>query len=183
MSNVFQLGNQQFPAMFKSPPGENNGSRGGIGTGASPTGQKVVCTPEVSLYQYTSPEMAAAASAGGGSLQRILEEKGILSAEANNPGHGANNNPGGPDVMMNGGSNGAGGFQCGFCGKTFQQKNTFQNHLRSHREGDDPYQCDICGKTFAGMKISFLSFHYMVAYGRRLTGWFHKHGNSEKSIF
>lgn len=68
-------------------------------------------------------------------------------------------------------------YQCALCRKTFAQKNTYQNHLRSHAitpgssstatvsapsppaagdvtttapgTGEDPYPCTICGKTFA----------------------------------
>lgn len=161
MSNVFQqLMNQPFPTMFKSPPGENNGSGAVAARSGSQTGQKVVCTPEVSLYQYSN-EMAAAVAAaghhhaGGGALQRIMEEKGLVGPDAGVHGgaspvmQGANGMNGGTVLP---GPNG--GFSCNFCGKTFMQKNTFQNHLRSHREGDDPYQCDICGKTFAGKKYN-----------------------------
>ncbi|ODM97441.1 Krueppel 1 [Orchesella cincta] len=165
MSSVFQLMNQQFPNMFKSPPGENSSSPPsgrGVGVVGGQAGQKVVCTPEVSLYQYTSPEMAAAVAAGaasstssnGGPLARIMEEKGL--------GEPSPGNPHGPIVTATGAN---GGFQCGFCGKTFQQKNTFQNHLRSHREGDDPYQCDICGKTFA--VPARLTRHYRTHTGEK----------------
>lgn len=156
MSNVFQLMNHQFPNMFKSPSGENSPTHRNLISGVPPAGQKVVCTPEVSLYQYTATsEMAAVAAAAassgnmnGGSLQRIMEEKGLVVEPNNGNMYGPSGGGGGSIVN---GANGNGGFQCGACGKTFQQKNTFQNHLRSHREGDDPYQCDICGKTFAGM--------------------------------
>ncbi|CAL8142781.1 unnamed protein product [Orchesella dallaii] len=168
MSSVFQLMSQQFPNMFKSPPGENSTSPAlgrGAGVVGGQTGQKVVCTPEVSLYQYTSPEMAAAVAAAGasaasspsssgGPLARIMEEKGLVEPSPGNP-HGA--------IVNVAGANG--GFQCGFCGKTFQQKNTFQNHLRSHREGDDPYQCDICGKTFA--VPARLTRHYRTHTGEK----------------
>lgn len=109
---------QQFPAMYKTSE-------------VTSGGQKVVCTPEVSLYQYNS-ELGTTR----------LEDKG--HTELGLPSSG------GSGDSATGSTSSTSGFQCGFCGKTFQQKNTFQNHLRSHREGEDPYQCDICGKTFAG---------------------------------
>jgi len=66
-------------------------------------------------------------------------------------------------------------YQCALCHKSFAQKNTYQNHMRSHAPastvvlppaaeptvsstaptpavaapGEDPYPCTICGKTFA----------------------------------
>jgi hypothetical protein len=126
----------QFPTMFKSS------SEGAPAQDGGPGGQKVVCTPEVSLYQYTSPEIgpngATRLDDKGGSSN---PELGLPSRLSSDPGSGGS---------AAGSTSSTGGFQCGFCGKTFQQKNTFQNHLRSHREGEDPYQCDICGKTFAG---------------------------------
>lgn len=169
MSNVFQLMNQQFPAMFKSPPGDTNvnvaGVAGRVGAGGSQAGQKVVCTPEVSLYQYSSEMAAAAAGGHGGALQRIMEEKGLVGGVEGSNVVGNGSVSGGLPTSVGGPMSGVatpgpnGGFQCGFCGKTFQQKNTFQNHLRSHREGDDPYQCDICGKTFAGKNNHIENFY------------------------
>lgn len=57
-------------------------------------------------------------------------------------------------------------FQCSFCRKTFNQKNTYQNHLRSHgKEGEDPYQCSFCGKTFA--VPARLTRHYRTHTGEK----------------
>lgn len=57
-------------------------------------------------------------------------------------------------------------FQCTFCNKTFDQKNTFQNHLRSHgKEGEDPYQCNFCGKSFA--VPARLTRHYRTHTGEK----------------
>lgn len=57
-------------------------------------------------------------------------------------------------------------FQCSFCRKTFNQKNTYQNHLRSHgKEGEDPYQCNFCGKTFA--VPARLTRHYRTHTGEK----------------
>ncbi|XP_054283778.1 Krueppel homolog 1-like [Macrosteles quadrilineatus] len=57
-------------------------------------------------------------------------------------------------------------FQCSFCNKTFNQKNTFQNHLRSHgKEGEDPYQCNFCGKSFA--VPARLTRHYRTHTGEK----------------
>lgn len=142
--------------MFKSPPGENTVTgRSSSGAGISQAGQKVVCTPEVSLYQYQSKMSAAGGNHGDAALHRIMEETGMVGLDGSSRG----GNPGGNTITSDGASvvpGPNGGFTCGFCGKTFQQKNTFQNHLRSHREGDDPYQCDICGKTFAGNYFHFI---------------------------
>lgn len=96
-------------------------------------GQKVICTPEVSLYTYNGNGPNAVPSPPS---PITVDDKGGGLIDLD-----------GADVLSH--HNGS-GFQCGVCGKIFQQKNTFQNHLRSHREGEDPYQCDICGKTFAG---------------------------------
>jgi len=127
MMDFISISSGAFPAMFNGP-----GNTERLGGG----GQKVVCTPEVSLYTYNGNGPSAVPSptspisvddkGGGGS--------GMVDLDGSDPlAHHTPN-----------------GFQCGVCGKIFQQKNTFQNHLRSHREGEDPYQCDICGKTFAG---------------------------------
>ncbi|KAJ9584926.1 hypothetical protein L9F63_020732, partial [Diploptera punctata] len=57
-------------------------------------------------------------------------------------------------------------YECSFCHKTFPQKNTYQNHLRSHgKEGEDPYQCNICGKTFA--VPARLTRHYRTHTGEK----------------
>lgn len=57
-------------------------------------------------------------------------------------------------------------FQCSFCNKTFPQKNTYQNHLRSHsKDGEDPYQCNICAKTFA--VPARLTRHYRTHTGEK----------------
>ncbi|CAH0769966.1 unnamed protein product [Bemisia tabaci] len=57
-------------------------------------------------------------------------------------------------------------FTCSYCSKTFSQKNTYQNHLRSHgKEGDDPYQCNYCGKTFA--VPARLTRHYRTHTGEK----------------
>lgn len=57
-------------------------------------------------------------------------------------------------------------FQCTFCNKSFNQKNTFQNHLRSHgKEGEDPYQCNFCGKSFA--VPARLTRHYRTHTGEK----------------
>lgn len=117
-----------FPDIFKGSRGGVDQPSGSVERLTLPVGQqKVICTPEVSLYQYN-----------GGTT--VTGQPPLSRTTLVDKGDGLEGNPGGPGS----------GFQCGVCGKTFQQKNTFQNHLRSHREGDDPYQCDICGKTFAG---------------------------------
>jgi len=150
-----------------TPPGCNNGNNGG---------QSVVCTPEVSLYQYSA--------ANGGGQQQQISSSAMSTINGNNNSD-RDLNPGvmrthcsdgklGAEISSTGfvepvvgnivvsaatnHTSGSNGFQCGFCGKTFQQKNTFQNHLRSHREGEDPYQCDICGKTFAGETLFFFVY-------------------------
>nr|QEQ91641.1 kruppel-like protein 1 [Laodelphax striatellus] len=57
-------------------------------------------------------------------------------------------------------------FKCSFCQKTFSQKNTYQNHLRSHgKEGEDRYQCNYCGKTFA--VPARLTRHYRTHTGEK----------------
>lgn len=57
-------------------------------------------------------------------------------------------------------------FQCTFCSKSFDQKNTFQNHLRTHgKEGEDPYQCNFCGKSFA--VPARLTRHYRTHTGEK----------------
>lgn len=57
-------------------------------------------------------------------------------------------------------------FQCSYCNKTFPQKNTYQNHLRSHsKDGEDPYQCNICAKTFA--VPARLTRHYRTHTGEK----------------
>ncbi|CAG7815552.1 unnamed protein product [Allacma fusca] len=122
-----------FPTIFKSPDKST--------AEVLSSGQKVVCTPEVSLYTYPGPEITGASNR--------VEDKGGGSGGGNSSTS----------------SNGINGFQCGFCGKTFQQKNTFQNHLRSHREGEDPYQCDICSKTFA--VPARLTRHYRTHTGEK----------------
>ncbi|OXA63212.1 Zinc finger and BTB domain-containing protein 47 [Folsomia candida] len=146
MSNtsMIEFMSQQFPAMYKTSATTTTTTEGGAGPG----GQKVVCTPEVSLYQYNSPTDNASPNNSG--LSR-LEDKGhpdLGLLPITPPGTSRASEPGSGESVT-GSTSSTSGFQCGFCGKTFQQKNTFQNHLRSHREGEDPYQCDICGKTFA----------------------------------
>nr|QHD25540.1 Kruppel-homolog 1 [Sogatella furcifera] len=57
-------------------------------------------------------------------------------------------------------------FKCSYCQKTFTQKNTYQNHLRSHgKEGEDRYQCNYCGKTFA--VPARLTRHYRTHTGEK----------------
>ncbi|KAL1457858.1 hypothetical protein WDU94_008048 [Cyamophila willieti] len=56
-------------------------------------------------------------------------------------------------------------FQCQVCNKTFTHKNTFQNHLKTHKEGEDPYQCNFCGKTFA--VPARLTRHYRTHTGEK----------------
>lgn len=64
------------------------------------------------------------------------------------------------------GASGNKAYECSFCHKTFPQKNTYQNHLRSHgKEGEDPYQCNICGKTFA--VPARLTRHYRTHTGEK----------------
>ena len=139
MRDMMDFMSANFSTIFKGTDSHGSSSSSQC---LSATGQKVVCTPEVSLYTYAGgPEVVT------GSSDR-LEDKG----GGNNGGVGG----AGPGSNASGGTNSSttsslNGFQCGFCGKNFQQKNTFQNHLKSHREGEDPYQCDICSKTFAGM--------------------------------
>ncbi|XP_011302427.1 Krueppel homolog 1 [Fopius arisanus] len=57
-------------------------------------------------------------------------------------------------------------YQCLLCQKTFDQKNLYQSHLRSHgKDGEDPYRCDICSKTFA--VPARLTRHYRTHTGEK----------------
>lgn len=57
-------------------------------------------------------------------------------------------------------------YQCLLCQKSFEQKNLYQSHLRSHgKEGEDPYRCNICGKTFA--VPARLTRHYRTHTGEK----------------
>ncbi|XP_063973150.1 Krueppel homolog 1-like [Diachasmimorpha longicaudata] len=57
-------------------------------------------------------------------------------------------------------------YQCLICQKTFDQKNLYQTHLRSHgKDGEDPYRCNICSKTFA--VPARLTRHYRTHTGEK----------------
>ncbi|XP_034936811.1 Krueppel homolog 1-like [Chelonus insularis] len=57
-------------------------------------------------------------------------------------------------------------YQCLLCQKSFDQKNVYQSHLRSHgKEGEDPYRCNICSKTFA--VPARLTRHYRTHTGEK----------------
>uniref|UniRef100_A0A6V7IME4 C2H2-type domain-containing protein n=1 Tax=Bracon brevicornis TaxID=1563983 RepID=A0A6V7IME4_9HYME len=57
-------------------------------------------------------------------------------------------------------------YQCSQCQKAFDQKSTYQSHIRTHgKETEDPYRCDICEKTFA--VPARLTRHYRTHTGEK----------------
>ncbi|XP_064101733.1 gastrula zinc finger protein xFG20-1-like [Macrobrachium nipponense] len=52
-----------------------------------------------------------------------------------------------PTPDLNAGS-GKKGFECDYCGKTFNCRSNLRDHLVVHT-GEKPYPCDICGKSFS----------------------------------
>nr|CAD7411126.1 unnamed protein product [Timema poppensis] len=112
--------------------------------------KRLVCSPDLPVFSLTQAfEEAAAVESSAAAAAVVNVATTPLSAPSPAPSP-ASDKP----------------YECTFCPKTFTQKNTFQNHVRSHgKEGEDPYQCNICGKTFA--VPARLTRHYRTHTGEK----------------
>nr|CAD7260814.1 unnamed protein product [Timema shepardi] len=113
--------------------------------------KRLVCSPDLPVFSLTQAfeEAAAVESSAAAAAAVNVATTTPLSAPSPAPSP-ASDKP----------------YECTFCPKTFTQKNTFQNHVRSHgKEGEDPYQCNICGKTFA--VPARLTRHYRTHTGEK----------------